>query len=76
MAEWGVVWEAVDGVGSGTLAGLTYMGDGDRGFIYGCGRAVGWAGWAGMDGATGAATGAGAVVGGAALGALGREAKN
>ena len=29
-----------------------------------------------MDGATGAATGAGAAVGGAALGVLGREAKN
>ena len=41
MAEQGVVWEAVDGVGSGTLAGSTCIGDGDRGFIYGCGRAVG-----------------------------------
>ena len=41
MAERGVVREAVDGVGSGTLAGSTCMGDGDRGFIYGCGRAVG-----------------------------------
>ena len=37
----GVVWEAVDGVGSGTLAGSICMGDGDRGFIYGCGGAVG-----------------------------------
>ena len=37
----GVVWEAVDGVGSGTLAGSTCMGDGDRGFIYGYGGAVG-----------------------------------
>ena len=41
MAERGVVREAVDGVGSGTLAGSTCMGDGDRGFIYGCGGAVG-----------------------------------
>ena len=41
MAEQGVVREAVDGVGSGTLAGSTCIGDGDRGFIYGCGGAVG-----------------------------------
>ena len=33
--------EAVDGVGSGTLAGLTSMGDGNHGFIYDCGGAVG-----------------------------------
>ena len=33
MAERGVVREAVDGVGSGTLAGSTCIGDGDRGFI-------------------------------------------
>ena len=41
MAERGVVQEAVDEVGSGTLAGSTCIGDGDRGFIYGCGGAVG-----------------------------------
>ena len=41
MAERGVVQEAVDGVGSGTLAGSTCIGDGDRGFIYGRGGAVG-----------------------------------
>ena len=41
MAEQGVVREAVDGVGSGTLAGSTCMGDSDRGFIYGCSGAVG-----------------------------------
>ena len=41
MAERGVVREAVDGVGSGTLAGSTCIGDGDRGFIYDCGGAVG-----------------------------------
>ena len=41
MAERGVMREAVDGVGSGTLAGSTCIGDGDRGFIYGCGGAVG-----------------------------------
>ena len=41
MAERGVVQEAVDGVGSGTLAGSTRIGDGDRGFMYGCGGAVG-----------------------------------
>ena len=41
MAERGVVREAVDGVGSGTLAGSTCIGDGDRGFIYGCGGVVG-----------------------------------
>ena len=41
MAERGVVREAVDGVGSGTLAGSTCIGDGDRGFIYGCVGAVG-----------------------------------
>ena len=35
------MWEAVDGVGSGTLAGSTCMGDSNRGFIYGCGRAGG-----------------------------------
>ena len=33
--------EAVDRVGSGTLAGSTCMGNGDHGFIYDCGRAVG-----------------------------------
>ena len=33
--------EAMDRVGSGTLAGSTSMGDSDHGFIYGCGRAVG-----------------------------------
>ena len=44
MAERGVVREAVDGVGSGTLAGSTCIGDGDRGFMYGCGGAVGWVG--------------------------------
>ena len=27
------MWEAVDRVGSGTLAGSTCMGDGNRGFI-------------------------------------------
>ena len=41
MDEQGVVQEAVDGVGSGTLAGSTCMGDSDHGFIYGCGGAVG-----------------------------------
>ena len=41
MVEQGVVWEAVDGVGSGTLAGSTCIGDGDRGFIYGCIGVVG-----------------------------------
>ena len=41
MAERGVVREAVDGVGSGTLAGSTCIGDGDRGFIYGCGGTIG-----------------------------------
>ena len=41
MAERGVVREAVDGVGSGTLAGSTCIGDGNRGFIYGCSGAVG-----------------------------------
>ena len=41
MAERGVVREAVDGVGSGTSAGSTCIGDGGRGFIYGCGGAVG-----------------------------------
>ena len=41
MDEQGVVQEAVDGVGSGTLAGSTCIGDGDCGFIYDCGRAVG-----------------------------------
>ena len=41
MAEQGVVREAVDGVGSGTLAGSTCIGDGDCGFIYGCGGAIG-----------------------------------
>ena len=41
MAERGVVREAVDGVGSGTLAGSTFIGDGDRGFIYGCSGAIG-----------------------------------
>ena len=41
MDEQGVVREAVDGVGSGTLAGSTCIGDGDRGFIYDCGGAVG-----------------------------------
>ena len=41
MAERGVVREVVDGVGSGTLAGSTCIGDGDRGFIYGCVGAVG-----------------------------------
>ena len=41
MAERGVVRDAVDGVGSGTLAGSSCIGDGDRGFIYGCGGAVG-----------------------------------
>ena len=35
------MWEAVDGVGSGTLAGSTSMGDGNCGFIYNCSRAVG-----------------------------------
>ena len=33
--------EAMDRVGSGTLAGSTYMGDGDCGFVYDCGGAVG-----------------------------------
>ena len=33
--------EVVDGVGSGTLAGSTCIGDGDRGFIYGGVGAVG-----------------------------------
>ena len=70
------MWEAVDRVGSGTLAGSTCIGDGDRGFIYGCGGVVGGAGWAGIGGATGAVAGAGAAVDGAALGRLGREAKN
>ena len=41
MVMQGVVWEAVDGVGSGILAGSTCIGDGDHSFIYGCGRAVG-----------------------------------
>ena len=41
MAERGVVREVVDGVGSGTLAGSTCIGDGGRGFIYGCGGVVG-----------------------------------
>ena len=40
MAERGVMWEAVDRVGSGTLAVSTCIGDGNRGFIYGCGGAV------------------------------------
>ena len=44
MAERGVVREAVDGVGSGTLAGSTCIGDDDRGFMYGCGGTVGWVG--------------------------------
>ena len=44
MAERGVVREAVDEVGSGTLAGSTCIGDGDRGFMYGCGGTVGWVG--------------------------------
>ena len=35
------MWEAVDRVGSGTLAGLTCMGDGDRSFICGCSGAAG-----------------------------------
>ena len=35
------MWEAMDGVGSGTLAGSTSMGDSDHGFIYDCSRAVG-----------------------------------
>ena len=34
MAERGVVREAVDGVGSGTLTGSTCIGDGVRVFIY------------------------------------------
>ena len=41
MAIQGVVQEAVDGVDSGTLAGSTCIGDGDCGFIYGCGGTVG-----------------------------------
>ena len=41
MAKQGVMREAVDGVGSGTLAGSTCMGEGNCGFIYGCGGAVG-----------------------------------
>ena len=41
MAEQGVVREAVDGVGSGTLAGSTCIGDGVRVFINGCGGVVG-----------------------------------
>ena len=41
MAGRGVVREAVDGVGSGTLAGSTCIGDDDCGFIYGCVGAVG-----------------------------------
>ena len=41
MAERGVVREAVDGVGSGTLAGSTCIGDGVCAFINGCGRVVG-----------------------------------
>ena len=41
MAERGVVREAMDGVGSGTLAGSTCIGDSVRVFIYGCGGFVG-----------------------------------
>ena len=41
MAERGVVWEAVDEVGSGTLTGSTCIGDGVHVFIYGCGGFVG-----------------------------------
>ena len=41
MDKRGVVWEAVDGVGSGTLTGSICMGDGNHGFIYDCGGAIG-----------------------------------
>ena len=37
----GNMLESVDGVGSSTLAGLTYIGDGGCVLIYGCGGATG-----------------------------------
>ena len=64
--------ESVDGVGSGTLAGSTSIGDGGRILIYGCGGATGWA----RIGCT-AGAGAGAcVAGGAVVGVMGMDEKN
>ena len=65
--------EFVVGVGSGTLAGSTSMGDGGRGFIYGCGRATGWTR---IGCAAGIVTGAGVTVGGAVMGRVGMDEKN
>ena len=64
--------ESVDGVGSGTLAGSTCIGDSGRVLIYGCGGATGWAG-------IGCTAGAGAgacTAGGAVAGAMGVDEKN
>ena len=68
----GDISESVDGVGSGTLAGLTCIGDSGRVLIYGWGRATGWTGIGCMAGA-----GAGAyTAGGAVAGVTGVDEKN
>ena len=64
--------ESVDGVGSGTLAGSTCIGNGSCVLIYGCGGATGWAG-------IGCAAGAGAgacTAEGVVAGATGMDEKN
>ena len=64
--------ESVDGVGNGTLAGSTCIGDSGRVLIYSCGGATRWAG-------IGCTAGAGAgacTAGGAVAGATGMDEKN
>jgi hypothetical protein len=62
---WSGVWvEAVDGVGSGTSAGSTYMGKGGRITGIGAGRMGAGAGTGAAGGGAGAGVGAGGINGG------------